>query len=702
MQERAGSTDTKTRWALWLATMCLVIGAGCSSSPETGVPDGGDAAVDTTPGDTTEGGGDTENEADVVSCEAGEVIRCSEENTQSIVVCKDDGTGTEPASCPPNTVCRDAECVEVACVPGRGRCDGDTPQVCNESGEQFVDKEPCGEGSQCENGSCLNRCELAAKTNSYIGCEYWAVELENHLLYDARDTGQAIPDDKLPPYALVIANPSDEYNAKVSVWKDADTPAKAVGSRQVETDVRTPDVVLKTVYSELVSADGRRLMGPIDREIEDIRLPKNSLLTLILPNRQLPHGQTTVTDFAYRVESTQPVIAYQFNPYCCNYNYTNDASLLLPTSALTENYMYLGYPNWDNPEQRMEGEGSESATLSVLATQKDTQVTVQLRKPNKEGVDYRKALYPISGRRIEGPDNEGRLKVTLQPHEVLNVAGKEVGVDMTGSRITADKPVSVFGAHSCTFVPFANWACDHLESQLFPMETWGNRFVAAPLKMRLDTEQWTREGTYWKFLAREDDTRVKTGLNLQHGPQGVLPPAAANVPSCQAFTESPEKGTFVLDAGESCEFGTKELFVAEADRPIMMGAFLSGQQSVGGDVEKAGDPAFFLVPPREQYRNSYAFLTPETYAVDYVTVTLPVGFTKLTLDGEEIDIKQADSFKEYSELGFARAHIKVEPGPHTIESGTVPFGIVAYGYHDYVSYAYTGGLDLAKRSPVGN
>lgn len=69
------------------------------------------------------------------------------------------------------------------------------------------------------------------------------------------------------------------------------------------------------------------------------------------------------------------------------------------------------------------------------------------------------------------------------------------------------------------------------------------------------------------------------------------------------------------------------------------------------------------------------------------------GFN-VTLDGLELDVTQFE-YEEIAGGEMARIHIPVEDGPHSIEA-QIPFGIIVYGYDDYVSYAYTGGLDLAK------
>jgi hypothetical protein len=53
---------------------------------------------------------------------------------------------------------------------------------------------------------------------------------------------------------------------------------------------------------------------------------------------------------------------------------------------------------------------------------------------------------------------------------------------VTGTLVSADKPVQVIAGHQCTNVPDDVGACDHLEESMFPYETLAARYlVAAPL-----------------------------------------------------------------------------------------------------------------------------------------------------------------------------------------------------------------------------
>jgi len=40
-------------------------------------------------------------------------------------------------------------------------------------------------------------------------------------------------------------------------------------------------------------------------------------------------------------------------------------------------------------------------------------------------------------------------------------------------------------------------------------------------------------------------------------------------------------------------------------------------------------------------------------------------------------------------------HLDIEDGPHEVR-GTAAFGVLTYAFDDFVSYAFTGGLNLVK------
>ncbi len=59
----------------------------------------------------------------------------------------------------------------------------------------------------------------------------------------------------------------------------------------------------------------------------------------------------------------------------------------------------------------------------------------------------------------------------------------------TGSIITADQPVAVFGGHDCANVPYDKAACDHLEEELFPNETLGQHYLVSYTQPQLSPRE---------------------------------------------------------------------------------------------------------------------------------------------------------------------------------------------------------------------
>ena len=92
--------------------------------------------------------------------------------------------------------------------------------------------------------------------------------------------------------------------------------------------------------------------------------------------------------------------------------------------------------------------------------------------------------------------------------------------------------------------------------------------------------------------------------------------------------------------------------------------------------------------PIEQYRDSYVLFIPEAYEQDYVNVIAPHS-VDVVLDGQVI----SDSEFEPVSAEYKVARLLLEDGKHTLVAEQ-PFGAIAYGFDDYVSYGYPGGLDL--------
>jgi hypothetical protein len=233
--------------------------------------------------------------------------------------------------------------------------------------------------------------------------------------------------------------------------------------------------------------------------------------------------------------------------------------------------------------------------------------------------------------------------------------------DLTGTIIKADQEVAVFGGHNCTFVPFDKWACDHLEEQLIPVHAMGKKYVAA----------------HTASSGKDPNT------------YRVVSAVGENVVSFDPPVHAPVN----LARGQWVEFTTDKNFKATGSGRFALVQFIVGQNYSdpvpNPGTEGAGDPAMGLSVPIEQYRSSYRFLAPRSYAQNYVNIMARQAAT-VTLDGTAVP---SDRFSSIGQTGYKVAKIQIPGGPHLITSPS-PFGINVYGVGSFTSYMYPGGLNL--------
>jgi hypothetical protein len=140
-----------------------------------------------------------------------------------------------------------------------------------------------------------------------------------------------------------------------------------------------------------------------------------------------------------------------------------------------------------------------------------------------------------------------------------------------------------------------------------------------------------------------------------------------------------------------------------------------------------GDPSLVLVPPVEQFRREYVFLTPDKYAFDFLTVLAPKD-TQLLLDGAPFEpsscdraavppprspvtgATSGDGFEIWRcQLSFPTidpsqpSGRQISPGRqndgvHRLQASR-PVGLVVYGFDAFVSYAYAAGTELEALTP---
>jgi hypothetical protein len=564
----------------------------------------------------------TEDRCARVVCTPGEVLNCA--RVDALELCNETGTGGGVVQeCEEGDFCRilndEFACTDQICDQGERRCrNNETVEECAEDGTEWFVSETCPPGLACDENECRSLCDINSKVSSFLGCEYWSMDLDN------------IEGGITSAHAVIISNPS-AVEAMITV-RDGD--GNELDVRQWPTSV-PPGGVATWVFDSSYR----------DRNTNDRILDPAAV------------NGTVLTNQSWQFEASVPITAHQFSPLVGAEIYTNDASLLLPTNAVGKEYFAM---SWKHRDRRLNLRGF----VTVLGIDEEpTTVTITPSVTVIAGRDE------ISDQVINQINAGEPREFVLAQGQLINLETLgPAGEDLTGTHIVADRPVVAFGGHECGNVDLGIDRCDHIEHQLFPVNTWGTSYVGTKFSPR------AQEPDIWRILASENQTQIQTD------------PPIENVDGRS------------LDRGEFLEFQWRGAFVATGTRPISVGHYMVGANWAtiprncpgNGGPTGIGDPAMTLAPPIDQWRADYIVLVPpDAYEEDYLNVIVRLEAT-VTLDGELIP---ESDFVLIGDTGYAVATLRVEDGPKTL-IGSEPFGLEAYGYDCHVSYAYPGGLNL--------
>ncbi len=553
---------------------------------------------DTTTGDTTVGE-TTVGESSSTGDDCPEDTILCEGNTEK--VCDGVGGFKSEMACP--DVCVEGKgCL--ACVPGEAVCEGQVSKICNEEGsgtEDLACDEVQGVSCDANSGQCIGACSPLELGLSYIGCDYYPTVTANIVATNFN-------------FAVAVANTSNK-EAKIRIDR---------GNNNVKNDVVMPNgvkVITLPWVLELKASDAA-----------------NSLLAV---------------DGAYRLRSDQPVTVYQFSPieYVQGFNssFTNDASLLLPVNAWTGDYWVAARNSW-----LWGGSVNYPGFYAVTASADNTKVTLA---PSATGNVIRAG---------GGVAANGTGVVMLNQGDVLEVFSQgalpePAKSDVTGTHVTADKPIQVIGGHICTFIPFNVGYCDHIEESMPPYETLAKEYIVTP-------------------------PLIPTGGNI---PKPHMVRIVATEAATTLTYDPPQNGApaMIANPGDYVEIAkTGADFKITSNAKILVSQYMQGQDAGGN----SGDPAMALAVPIAQYRTKYLFHAPINYEKNFANIVAPMGAV-VTLDGAAVG-----GFVPIGATGFGVVRIALPnnvDGNHDISSDK-PVGISVYGYGQYTSYWYPGGLDL--------
>jgi IgGFc binding protein len=486
-------------------------------------------------------------------------------------------------------------------------------------------------------------CAQAAQFHTYIGCDFWPTVMGN-MVWSIFD------------YAVVVAN-TGMTPANVTVQRNGTT----VGSSTVMPNS------LGTIYLPW---------------IPELKGQDTDCMGSVMPGVNTLSASVSSPGGAYHLTTDVPVTVYQFSaleyagdntkggppgkdwsscpgPMCglgC-FSYSNDASLLLPSTAMTGNYRVFGHEGWVNNGQPILG-----PDVGITATADNTTVRVTLSPTG----------HVNAGSGVPDTPGGGMLTLTMNAGDVVELVGDPTG-DFSGSLVAATNPVQVITGLPCVYIPSSAGYCDHIEESVFPAETLGKHYFV--------TKPSGPSGTpvpHWVKLYGNRD-----GTTLTY-PSGVMPAGAPTT----------------LSAGQVVDLGqVTDDFEIKGNHEFAMSVFLLAASIVdpGDPTMGKGDPSQSLPIAVEQYRDKYVFLAPTDYEVNFVDIIGPIG-AQVTIDTVPVP---STLFTPIGSSSYAVAHLNLTGGAmgaHEL-TATQPVGIQVVGYGAYTSYMYPGGLNLGIIAP---
>jgi hypothetical protein len=553
------------------------------------------------------------------------------------------------------------------CTEGAFTCRGQEVFVCSADGQWTLDH-ACPADERCVAGACLDDCDPLALPPTNVGCEFWAVDLDNEY---AEMMGMTI-DAAAAQLGLTLVNPN-ACDASVTVYENV-APFGSPVQEQI-------------VFSDTVLAESQLQVDLPQREV-DGSMGQNGAF---VPNSG---SGSFASSHGYRIVSSSPVVAVQHNPIVDRFS--NDGSLLLPSRHSGAEYHLVGWTT-ANPcgdESMPMPSIPDHSYVTIVGQHPATTVTVYLTHPIMGSASPSGLTIP------ETPAGEA-VSFSVGPYDIVNLeslqyvgdaAGCQAALaagqdgDFTGTVVQATQPVTVFVGHergmgfagaSPPMPPgMTDGPCctDHFEEQALPLSALGTHYVVPRSPVRSADPSYIEPDLY-RILATQNGTVVETSLGAPFD-------------------------LFTLDAGEAITIWAETGFTLD----VTGGPVALAQVLVPGNMVPSGsfgDPSFLLIPPRERHLEHLWISVPPTLAESYLVISYLDG-VDVTLDGTPMSglLAECDEAPIPSLVGPDSRQLSclTAPGAHFL-TGSGPIGVAVYGYGAVSSYAFTGGLKLGPTGP---
>ena len=322
------------------------------------------------------------------------------------------------------------------------------------------------------------------------------------------------------------------------------------------------------------------------------------------------------------------------------------AFAVIPVASLGNNYLAMSW--WPDSGDKAYGQ------IGIVSTEDNVQIRVTIPRSKGVVMTYNGVDY----------DENKPLDVTLNKFQTIQLQNRHFA-DISGMKVEADRKVAVFSGVVSTNVGSGNR--DHIVEQMTPLHAAGKTFGVIPFPNQTG-------GYRIRIMSVQDDTIVIIGGSTRT----------------------------LRTAGQYTDLQSDQSIAITADKPVVVAQF-SESQTAGN----AGAPSMTLVPPMEQYMNSYTFSLPtpnNIYNSSYILLVIAADQQdQIIMDGDYLSGQRLTI--EGSTPSLVGITATVSSGRHRIyhQNSKVKFGLYLHGTaRGTCAFSFVAGMCLKDLTQVCN
>jgi IgGFc binding protein/type IX secretion system substrate protein len=408
----------------------------------------------------------------------------------------------------------------------------------------------------------------------------------------------------------------------------------------------------------------------VPNDIIVFNLPPNIGQAYAKDHNVQPEDDQVWKQYAVHVDADDPIICYGVS----RFQYTSDGYLAIPLSSLGKEYIVSSW--------------SDIGSNTIPGGQFLTSYTSCITPYDKSRVRFTGGGPSFSHTTTGIMVGESKT-FKMNRGDLLLMASIGSYSDLSGSKFTSNKNISVISGNFAAYVPEFIGYADYLIEQDLPTHTWGTEYHVTPINKR-------KKNSWIKIYAKQSGTELYRD---------------GNVFASLTKGGGAREGECYLSLRALDETQDPRPVVISSNNPISVTQYNTGQDDDG----VPSDPFQMVLTPLEQFQTEIIFNTPgvggDGFSENYVNLVyesttqgaIPSDLEFGQVENGKITWKKMSNVypspgQEFIGLGDARrmfAKILTLPGEGVYKiRASRPFAAYAYGFSSYDSYGFPTSVAL--------